>query len=105
MKPSRRFLLTAGFALAATACGVPIQSGAHFGRTWGPGHQVTFAWEDEADHTQGDPRLQDNRFFHARLHEAVEFQLALRGIRYSADNPDLLIHHHLSLFISNNPAT
>jgi hypothetical protein len=97
MKASRRFLLTAGFALAATACGVPIQSGAHFGRAWSPRPELTFAWDDEADHTQGDPRLQNNRFFHARLHEAVEFELAMRGIRYDATNPDILIHHHLSL--------
>lgn len=97
MKASRRFLVTAGFALAATACGVPIQSGAHFGRAWNPRPELTFAWEDEADHTQGDPRLQNNRFFHARLHEAVEFELAMRGIRYDATNPDILIHHHLSL--------
>jgi uncharacterized protein YndB with AHSA1/START domain len=97
MRSIPRVLLTAGLVLAASACGVPIQSGAHFGRAWQPGHRLTFAWNDEEDHTQGDPRLQDNRFFHARLHEAVEFELAMRGIRYDLDNPDILIHHHLSL--------
>lgn len=97
MKATVRFLVTAGFAMAVTACGVPIQSGSHFGRSWSPAPELTFAWDDEADHTQGDPRLQDNRFFHARLHEAVEFELAMRGIRYDATNPDILIHHHLSL--------
>jgi Domain of unknown function (DUF4136) len=97
MRASRRFLLTAAVAMAATACGVPIESGAHFGRGYAPGRQATFAFNDEADHTQGDPRLQNNEFFHARLHESIEYELALRGIRYDPTNPDILVHHHLSL--------
>jgi hypothetical protein len=82
--------------LVLAACGVPIQSGAHFSSGWQPA-RATFAWNDEADHTQGDVRLEDNAFFHARLHEAVEWELNLRGIRYSEANPGLLIHHHFSL--------
>jgi hypothetical protein len=83
--------------LAATGCGVPIQSGSHFASGWRPSPRATFAWNDEADHTQGDVRLQDNAFFHARLHEAVEWELNLRGIRQTDSNAALLIHHHLSL--------
>ena len=94
---ARRGVFLAGMALAAAACGVPIQSGAHFAGGWQPGSRTTFAWNDEADHTQGDVRLEENAFFHARLHEAVEWELNLRGIRRSDSSPALLIHHHLSL--------
>lgn len=94
---ARRGALVAGTALVVAACGVPIQSGAHFANRWAPSERTTFAWNDEADHTQGDQRLEDNAFFHARLHEAVEWELNLRGIRQSDSNADLLIHHHLSL--------
>jgi hypothetical protein len=93
---ANRWAVLAGMAATLVGCGVPIQSGAHFASGWGPS-RTTFAWNDEADHTQGDVRLEDNSFFHARLHEAVEWELNLRGIRQSDSNPALLIHHHLSL--------
>lgn len=96
MRAHRGFLTLVGLA-ALSACGVPIQSGAHFTQSWAPDRQTTFAWEDESDRTVGDQRLDGNRFFHQKLHEAVEWELSLRGIRYSADDADLTIHHHLSL--------
>jgi hypothetical protein len=96
MRAHRGTLLVVGL-VALSACSVPIQSGAHFTRNWAPEQQTTFAWEDEQDRTVGDARLDGNRFFHDRLHEAVEWELSLRGIRYDEANPDLLIHHHLSL--------
>jgi hypothetical protein len=59
----------------------------------------TFAWNQEDDRVAGDPRLLHNRFFEDRLHEAIEWQLALRGLRLvdRSASPDLLVHHHLSL--------
>lgn len=45
----------------------------------------------------GDSRLEGNEFFHQRLHEAVGWELALRGLRYGDTDPDLVVHHHLSL--------
>jgi hypothetical protein len=94
---TRRWTFLAAIVPLLAACGVPIQSGAHFASGWRPAERTTFAWNDEADHTQGDVRLEDNAFFHARLHEAVEWELNLRGIRQSETAPTLLIHHHLSL--------
>ena len=88
--------MAAGLPVLA-ACGVPILSGAHLSTGWDVGRSASFAWRDEVDRTVGDARLRDNRFFHDRLHEAVEWELSLRGIRYDASAPDLLIHHHLSL--------
>lgn len=90
------FLLMVGLA-SLTACGVPIVSGAHFTDDWEPARQTTFAWADERDRTFGDSRLDGNEFFHAKLHETVDWELALRGIRYRETDPDLLVHHHLSL--------
>jgi hypothetical protein len=92
-----RWALAAGVAAVLTGCGVPVQSGAHFASGVEPPGRVAFAWNDEADHIQGDMRLEDNALFHATLHEAVEWQLNLRGIRYSESEPELSIHHHLSL--------
>ena len=93
----RGWALVAAVVPLLAGCGVPIESMAHFTGEWTPAGRTTFAWNDEADITRGDTRLEDNAFFHARLHEAVEWELNLRGIRYSEEQPALLIHHHLSL--------
>jgi hypothetical protein len=84
-------------ATAFAGCGVPIQSGAHFAGGAEPPGAATFAFDDAADRTHGDARLEGNAFFHAQLHEAVEWELNLRGIRRSESNPTFLVHHHLSL--------
>jgi hypothetical protein len=95
MRTMGSVLLTVTAAL--TGCGVPVQSGAHFTSGWELPDRTTFAWNDEADRTQGDVRLEDNALFHATLHEAVEWELNLRGISHSESSPALLIHHHFSL--------
>lgn len=96
MKAHRGVLLVIGLA-ALSACGVPIQSGAHFTENWAADRHATFAWRDERDRVVGDSRLVGNQFFHRRMHDAVEWELALRGIRYNEDDPDIMVHHHLSL--------
>lgn len=103
MRASVRVVSAAGLAMVLASCGVPIQSGAHFtqgwdpvSRGWSPTEPGTFAWHDEEDMTIGDARLRDNRFFHDRLHEAVEWELSLRGLRYDEAAP-LHIHHHFTL--------
>ncbi len=96
MTAHRGVLLVAGL-VALSACSVPIQSGAHFTEGWAPAQHTTFAWRDEIDRVVGDSRLEGNQFFHGRLHEAVEWELSLRGIRYQATDADILVHHHLSL--------
>jgi hypothetical protein len=95
MRPTRWALVF--LATAFAGCGVPVQSGAHFATGVQPPARTTFAWNDAADRTQGDVRLEDNALFHTLLHEAVEWELNLRGIRHTDSNPALLIHHHLSL--------
>ncbi len=90
-------LLAVGAVLALASCGVPIRSGGYFTPGLGVDGYTTFAWNQEADRTVGDPRLDNNRFFEDRLHEAIEWELSLRGIRQGEGSPDLLVHHHLSL--------
>ena len=92
-----RLLIIAAVTSMATACAVPITSRSGFASGWGPERRATFAWRDDSDRVVGDRRLAGNEFFHQKLHEAVAWELSLRGFRYSENNPDLLIHHHLSL--------
>ncbi|MDH3207167.1 MAG: DUF4136 domain-containing protein [Gemmatimonadota bacterium] len=96
MRAKKWFLPVVALAVL-TACGVPIQSGANFASGWEPGRMATFAWRDARDRIVGDSRLEGNEVFHQSLHEAVGWELSLRGMRYIETDPDLLIHHHLSL--------
>lgn len=58
----------------------------------------TFAWEPADSLPTGDPRLDNNPFFHDHFQGAVEQQLALRGIEKNAwGTPDLRIHYHANV--------
>jgi len=94
---SRRRVVLAFLPLVVASCGVPIVSGSRFGAGVEPSAPLTFFWNQDRDLVIGDSRLQNNSFFEDRLHEAIEWELSLRGFRRTADSPDLLIHHHLSL--------
>jgi hypothetical protein len=92
-----RFVAAALLLPLLTSCGVPIRYAGGFA----PGAEVvpplSFSWNQDADRSGGDPRLENNQFFEERLHEAIEWELSMRGIRSTDAPPDLLIHHHLSL--------
>ena len=85
------------FLLTLVSCGGAIRSGANPS----PGVDVdrgsTFSWAQQEDRVVGDPRLEHNRFFEDRLHEAIEWEMSLRGIRLESSSPDFSVHHHLSL--------
>jgi len=58
----------------------------------------TYDWGPADAAATGDPRLDNNPFFQARLQADVEKQLAIRGLEKTASGtPDLLIHHHESV--------
>jgi hypothetical protein len=58
----------------------------------------TFTWGPPEQRTTGDPRLDNNPFFHERVQRDVERQLARRGyVRVSEGETDLTIHYHASL--------
>jgi len=93
-----RMFVLAGAGSLLAACAPAIRSGTHQGAEGPPAEGLTFVWDQESDRAHGDPRLEGNRFFEDRLHEAIEWELGLRAIhRIDSGTPDLRVHHHLSL--------
>lgn len=85
------------FALALTlsACtSVTVRSFEAPGQRFN--HYKTFNWDPGLAQSTGDPRLDNNRFFHDRVQTSVENELARRGLE-KADSPDLLVHYHASV--------
>lgn len=57
----------------------------------------TYAWADDKPRATGDPRLDNNPFFHERLQRDADAQLSTRGYEKAAGAaPDLLLHYHAS---------
>jgi hypothetical protein len=92
------FLMIAG-AAAAAGCGSGMIAGADYDRSLVIGQPATFAWGEVDALPVGDPRLDDNPFFEARLHGAIARELAARGIRSvpAGRKPTLLVHYHASV--------
>ena len=63
----------------------------------GFGEPRTFTWAEPDELPIGDPRLDSDPFFVARLHNAITRELAARGIRYVDGDAELLVHHHASV--------
>lgn len=82
---------------ASSGCAVAIQGGADFRPGTDLSSHGTFTWGEPDELPTGDPRLDNNPFFVERLHEAIESELALRGIRFTEGEADLLVHHHASV--------
>jgi hypothetical protein len=58
----------------------------------------TYAWSPTAHGPTGDPRLDNNRFFHERVIADVDSGLAARGYEKAATGePDLVVHYHASV--------
>ena len=94
MRTTTRFAL-ATVALMGTACGgIPITAGADLE----PGYDLTqytsYTWDEPDGQPTGDPRLDNNPFFVHRMHSAIHWELATRGIEYNAEGPALTVHHH-----------
>lgn len=97
MRATTRWTSLFVLPLALASCGVPIMSGSQFASGADPSGPLTFAFNDTRDMVAGDPRLQNNQFFEDRLHEAIEWELGLRGIRRVEGSADIMVHHHLTL--------
>lgn len=97
MSVPRRFLMIAGVALVAASCSVPIRGGGYFEPDVEMDRYETFSFEQTMDSPTRDSRLANNRFFEARLHEAVERELSWRGIHLDESDPDVYVHHHTSV--------
>lgn len=86
------------FASAVLLCAcASINTGADFA----PGTRLdqfqTFDWGGGDSLPVGDPRLDNNPFFDARVRSAVELELAAKGLRRATAAPDLLVHYHASV--------
>jgi hypothetical protein len=77
---------------ASTNIGSFVERGADFNR------YMTYGWGPTEALSTGDPRLDNNEFFQARVQTAVEGQLAAKGLtRATAGTPDLLVHYHANV--------
>ncbi len=56
----------------------------------------TYGWGEVEGGVPGDPRLDNNPFFHDSLRGAIDRQLRTRGYEQIATVPDLLVHYHAS---------
>jgi len=57
----------------------------------------TFSWGPRDDLPTGDPRLDNNPFFDARVRSAVEWELTTRGLKPVDNGADLNLHYHISI--------
>lgn len=58
----------------------------------------SYSWGPPDQRTTGDPRLDNNPFFHERIQAEVERQLTRRGyLKTTRGQPDLTIHYHASI--------
>ena len=84
-------------ALALTGC-APRNVGSFLERGSDFARYRTYSWAPAGAQETGDPRLDNNPFFHERIQADVEKQLAARGFeRTASGEPDLLIHYHASI--------
>jgi hypothetical protein len=90
-----RLALVTASALAFAACG-PMNVSSHVERTIDFAQYHTYDWGPADALPTGDPRLDNNRFFHDYFQGAVEKQLSARGLEKSS-TPDLLIHYHANV--------
>src|SRR5688572_6579602 len=92
-----RFAAFAAFTLALTGCATMnvssyLERGSDFTR------YRTYSWAAADPQDTGDPRLDNNPFFHDRIRADVEKELAARGFeKATSDVPDLQVHYHASV--------
>lgn len=84
-------------ALALAGCAT-MQVGTYATRGLDLRQYRIYAWGPSESLSTGDPRLDNNEFFDARVRMQVDRQLATRGFEKNASaSPDLLVHYHASV--------
>lgn len=86
----------AAFSVLTLAACATISVGADYSPTTDFRAFGSYAWDIHDELPTGDPRLDKNPFFDARWREAVDHQLAVKGLVQSGA-PDLLVHYHASV--------
>jgi hypothetical protein len=81
-------------ALTVAGCGT-VRVNSYAERGFDLQRYQTFGWGPADQHSTGDPRLDNNRFFSERIQEQVERGLVRRGLSKAiANSPDLQLHYH-----------
>lgn len=96
----RRTFVTAVLVFAVIIAGcAPIRVGSHVDRNASFPQYHTFAWGPADALPTGDPRLDNNPFFHDYLQGAVERTLRSHGLNLADEGEpaDLLIHYHAAI--------
>lgn len=89
------------FALAALsvsgACAMGIAAGADYAPNMDFTQYTSFTFDEPDDRPVGDPRLENDPLFEARVHAAIALEMARRGIVQGGDGPQLVVHHHATV--------
>ncbi|MGE0161446.1 MAG: DUF4136 domain-containing protein [Gemmatimonadales bacterium] len=94
MRTTTRLALATAVLLSPACGGVPLTAGADMDPGYDFTRYTSYTWDEPDDQPIGDPRLENNPFFLHRLHAAIHWELATRGIEYGADGQALKVHHH-----------
>jgi hypothetical protein len=83
--------------LVLTGC-VPMNVSSYKERDVDFARFQTYSWAAADDFSTGDPRLDNNPFFHEYFRDAVEARMNALGLRRaSGEAPDLLIGYHADM--------
>jgi hypothetical protein len=94
MRTTTRLAAAAALLLAPACGGIPLTAGADLDPGFDFTQYTSYVWDQPDDRPTGDPRLDNNPFFVHRLHSAIHWELATRGIEYDGDGAALVVHHH-----------
>ena len=100
MRAMTALTLGAAAFLSAACSSVPMRAGADFEPGYDFAQYASYTWDEPDDRPTGDPRLDNNPFFMHRLHSAIHWELATRGIQYGRGEgigAALTVHHHASV--------
>jgi hypothetical protein len=89
-----KLAMPAAVLFTAACATVPMRAGSDFEPGFDFTQYTSYAWAEPDDRPIGDPRLENNPFFVHRLHSAIHWELATRGIEYEPEGPSLTVHHH-----------
>ena len=98
MTSRRRFTLIVGaaaLAAASVAC-APMTVTSFTERGVQVSRYRTYGWGTVDTGVLGDPRLDNNPFFHEYLRGAIDRHLVSRGYEPTAVRPDVYVHYHAS---------
>jgi hypothetical protein len=91
-------LVLAISAVVFTGCAASMRVNSFADRGTDFARYRTYSWDAAGRQATGDPRLDNNPFFHERLRTEVENQLAARGLaRITIGTPELLVRVHTSM--------